>query len=281
MNKIQLLTERYTDLIISYAPKLASALAVFIVGLWITNLITKIVSNIMLKRNLDGSLQSFLSSLLSVSLKVLLLVTVAGMLGLQTTSFVAVIGAAGLAVGLALQGSLSNFAGGVLILVFKPFKVGDLIESNGQFGEVKEIQIFNTVILTPENKTVILANSAVSNGTLINYSRHGNLRIDLTMTIAANMSVIKAKQIAMNVLTNHPKILKDPAPTVNVLGIGAGGAVTLAVRPYATPADYWTVYFDGYELLKKAFDEQGIEGPIPHQVIIQKQEVLNGSPSVH
>ena len=216
-------------------------------------------------------MQSFLSSLLSISLKVLLLVTVAGILGLQTTSCVAVIGAAGLAVGLALQGSLSNFAGGVLILVFKPFKVGDLVESSGQFGEVKEIQIFNTILLTPENKTVILANSAVSNGTIIHYYQHGNIRVDMTLAISPDMDVAKAKNVALTALRNHPKVLKDPAPTVNVLKI-ADGAVTLAVRPYALPADYWDVYFDSHELLKTAFETHRIAAPVPHRVIITKND---------
>ncbi|MDZ4844396.1 MAG: mechanosensitive ion channel [Chitinophagales bacterium] len=175
--------EKYTDQIISmllhYTPSIIGAILVFIIGMWVVNLVTKLVAKAMQKRKLDESLQPFLLSLINVGLKVMLLVTVAGMIGIQTTSFIAVLGAAGLAVGLALQGSLANFAGGVLVLVFKPFKVGDLIESGGQFGEVKEIQIFNTVLLSPENKTVILPNGAVSNGTIVNFSRHGNLRVDL------------------------------------------------------------------------------------------------------
>ena len=269
MNKLSNIADRYIDIIMMYAPKVATALAVFIIGLWVTNLVTKIASNVMLKRKLDGSLQSFLSSLLSISLKILLLVTVAGILGLQTTSFVAVIGAAGLAVGLALQGSLSNFAGGVLILVFKPFKVGDIIESNGKAGEVKEIQIFNTVLLTADNKTVILANSAVSNGTIVNLSQHGNLRVEMSLAISADMDVEKAKSVAINTLKSHSKVLKEPAPSVSIDTIG-GGAVTLAIRPYSLPQDYWDVYGDCYELLKKAFEENKIAAPIPHQVIITK-----------
>jgi small conductance mechanosensitive channel len=198
-------------------------------------------------------------------------VSVAGIIGIQTTSFVAVIGAAGLAVGLALQGSLANFAGGVLILVFKPIKVGDFIEVAGQIGEVKEIQIFNTILLTPENKTAILANSAVSNGTIVNYSRHGNLRVDTTISISPDASITKAKTIALRVLKNHPHVLKEPAPSVNVLKV-ADGAVTLAVRPYATPAHYWDVYFDSLEQIKNAFDDENVIAPIPHRVLIHKGE---------
>jgi small conductance mechanosensitive channel len=261
--------ERYRDMALAYAPRLVAALVMFVVGLWLANLVTSLVGRLMMRRRIDGSLQTFFTSLLNVSLKVLLLVSVAGIIGIQTTSFVAVIGAAGLAVGLALQGSLSNFAGGVLILVFRPIKVGDFIEVAGQLGEVKEIQIFNTVLLTPENKTAILANSAVSNGTIVNYTRHGNLRVDLSIAIAPDANVAKAKTIALNALKSHPKVLKDPAPTVNMLQV-ANGAVTLAVRPYAAPPDYWTVYFDSLELIKKAFDEELIAAPLPHHVILHK-----------
>ncbi len=254
-----------------YSAKLGLAIFVFVIGLWVTNLITKMVSKLMFQRRLDESLQSFLTSLLNVSLKVLLLVSVAGIIGIQTTSFVAVIGAAGLAVGLALQGSLSNFAGGVLILVFKPIKVGDVIEAAGQFGEVKEIQIFNTILLSPENKTVILANSSVSNGTIINYSRHGNLRVDLTMAVSPEANIAKAKHVALMSLKNHPFVLKDPAPTVNVLKI-VDGAVTLAIRPFVEPAHYWDVYFDSLEKIKNAFDEAEIAAPVPHRVIVNKTQ---------
>jgi small conductance mechanosensitive channel len=224
----------------------------------------------MMRRGLDVSLQSFLSSLISVSLKVLLLITVAGMLGIQTTSFVAVLGAAGLAVGLALQGSLANFAGGVLILVFKPFKVGDLIESAGQAGEVKEIQIFNTILLTPENKTAILPNGAVSNGTIVNLSRHGTLRVDVTVAVAPENNIEKVKQVIQQVFAADANILKDPAPTANVLSL-ANGMVTIAVRPYTTPAHYWDVFFGTQEKIKLAFEQNGITAPIPHQVTIEKK----------
>jgi small conductance mechanosensitive channel len=195
MDKLQAYGNDFLNSLVHYAPNVLSALLVFIIGLWLIDWASKLISKGMMRRGLDVSLQSFLSSLISISLKILLLVTVAGMLGIQTTSFIAILGAAGLAVGLALQGSLANFAGGVLILVFKPFKVGDLIESGGQFGEVKEIQIFNTIVLTPENKTAILSNGAVSNGTIINYSRHGNLRVDMTIAVANDNSIEKVKQV--------------------------------------------------------------------------------------
>src|SRR4051812_26620068 len=189
MDKLQSYADEFLRMAIHYAPQVVLAILVFVIGLWVINWFTRAVNSAMMRKGHDPSLQSFLSSLISVALKVLLLVTVAGMLGIQTTSFVAVLGAAGLAVGLALQGSLANFAGGVLILVFKPFKVGDLIESTGQTGTVQEIQIFNTILLTADNKTAILPNGAVSNGTIVNLSRHGNLRIDITVAVASDTSI--------------------------------------------------------------------------------------------
>lgn len=269
MEKITSLIDSIGGHIVDYAPKVAGALIVFLIGLWIVNWIAKLAAKAMAKKGLDVSLQSFLTSLISVGLKVMLLITVAGMLGIQTTSFVAIIGAAGLAVGLALQGSLSNFAGGVLTLVFKPYKVGDLIEAQGQFGEVKEIQIFNTILLTPENKTVILPNGAVSNGNIVNYSRHGNLRVDIKIAIAPNQDYNKVKSIVEKVFAEFDKVLKDPAPSVNILTI-ADGMITLAVRPYATPANYWDVYFGLHERIKIAFEQNNIEAPIPHRVMINK-----------
>lgn len=262
-------SDRFIVWLNQFGPKLLGALIVFVIGIYITNFITRMFSRTMSDKGIDVSLQSFLASLISGGLKVLLLITVAGMLGLQTTSFVAVIGALGLAVGLALQGSLSNFAGGVLILVFKPFKVGDLIESNGQTGHVQEIQIFNTILLTPENKTVILANGAVSNGTIINYSKHGNMRVDITMAVTPEANLDHVRKVALETMSAHPKVLKTPEPSLNVLKIG-DGMITLAVRPYCTPEDYWDVFFGVQESMKIAFEANQIAGPTPTRIIINK-----------
>lgn len=269
MEKLNHLQDRAIHLLEVYGPKVLTALIVFIVGLYLTNLITRMLTKALVRRGIDVSLQSFLGSMVSVGLKVLLLVTVAGMLGLQTTSFVAVIGALGLAVGLALQGSLANFAGGVLTLVFKPYKVGDLIEAQGQTGVVQEIQIFNTILLTPDNKTVILANGAVSNGTIINYNRHGNLRVDIAMAISPENNIEKAREIAMQVMLNNAKVLKEPAPSVSVLKV-ADGMVSLAIRPYATVADYWDVFFGIQEEIKLAFDKNNIISPTPTRIVINR-----------
>ncbi len=270
MEKIESYSDQAMRMALHYAPNIVAALLVFVLGLWIINWFTRFINAAMMRKGHDPSLQSFLSSLIGVGLKVLLLVTVAGMLGIQTTSFVAVLGAAGLAVGLALQGSLANFAGGVLILVFKPFKVGDLIESNGQSGVVQEIQIFNTIILTADNKTAILPNGAVSNGTIVNLSRHGNLRVDITVAVAGDNNIEKVKQVIHQVFAADEKILKDPAPTANVLSL-ANGMVTIAVRPYATPADYWDVFFGTQEKIKVAFEQNSITGPIPKQITIEQK----------
>lgn len=269
MEQVTTYSEKFMKWLEVFGPKVLGALVVFIIGIYITNLVAKLVTKGLSRRGIDISLQSFLASLVSGGLRVLLLITVAGMLGIQTTSFVAVVGALGLAVGLALQGSLANFAGGVLLLVFKPFKVGDLIESSGQTGVVQEIQIFNTILLTPENKTVILANGAVSNGTIVNYSKHGNLRVDLTMAIAPGTNIDKAKDVAMQVMNANEKVLKDPAPSVNVLKVG-DGMVTLAVRPYARQDQYWDVYFGIQEEIKNAWDANKVEGPTPTRIIINK-----------
>ena len=274
MDKIEKYLNHYTEVAALYAPKLALALLVFALGLWATNIITRVVANVMLKRKLDESLQSFLSSLLSVSLKILLLVTVAGVLGLQTTSFVAVIGAAGLAVGLALQGSLSNFAGGVLILVFKPFKVGDLIEVTGLFGEVKEIQIFNTVLLTPDKKTVILANAVVSNGTIVNYSRHGNLLVDIPIAVDLANEIEKVRTVFIEAIKKNPKVLSAPPITVDIMKI-FDGAAHLTVRSHCLPQDYWDVYFQNQSILKATIEKNEIALPITTRMVLLKNQQPN------
>jgi len=269
MDKVNSWAVEFQKWMINYGPKLISATLIFVIGLTIINWASKLATKSMKRKNVDASLQSFLASMVSVGLKVLLLITVAGMMGIETTSFVAIIGALGLAVGLALQGSLANFAGGVLILVFKPFKTGDLIESSGQTGVVQEIQIFNTILLTPENKTVILANGAVSNNTIINYSKHGTLRVDISMAIAPDADVHKAKEVITQVFQTNEKVLTDPAPSVNVIKVG-DGMVTLAIRPFTNQENYWDIFFGIQEQVKLAFDANGIAGPTPTRVIINK-----------
>ena len=234
------------DIIVNHGPKVLMVIALFFIGLWIIKRIESGLRKLMTTRNLDPSLIPFLVTMIDIGLKVLLIVTLAGMLGFPTTSFIAILGAAGLAVGLALQGTLANFAGGVLILVFKPFRVGDLIEAQGEKGNVKEIQIFVTIINTPENKTVIIPNGAISNGNITNYTVEGVIRVDMTFGISYDSDIKKAKEVLLEIMQKHPKTLKNPAPFVGVSAL-ADSSVNLAVRPYTHPNDYWEVYFDVYE----------------------------------
>ena len=258
--------EKYAEPIMTWlianGPGFILAILTLIIGLWIINRMTRIARKLMAKKDTDPSLVSFLSSLVNIGLKALLLISVAEMVGIQTTSFIAILGAAGLAVGLALQGTLANFAGGVLILLFKPYRVGNLIEAQGHTGWVKEIQIFVTILNTPDNKTVIVPNGAISNGNITNYSTLGKIRVDLIMGISYESDIRKAKEILLAVMQKHEKVLKDPAPFVGVESLG-DSSVNLAVRPHSTPEDYWDVYFDIYEEGKIALDENGITIPFP------------------
>ena len=262
--------EKLISLIIEYSPRVIYALVLLIVGLFIISLIVNGSRKVMAKRGVDVTLQKFLGNLLSWTLKVLLIVAVISKLGIETTSFAAIIAAAGLAVGLALQGSLSNFAGGALIMIFKPFKVGDLIEAQGELGVVKEIQIFTTQINTPQNKLVIIPNGALSNGNITKYSAEVKLRVDLTMVLSYDADIKQTKEVLMTVLTSNPQVLQDPAPTVNVSEL-ADSSVNFAVRPWSTVADYWDVYFGVTEACKEALDKAGIEIPYPHSVEIHKE----------
>ena len=266
--------EKYIDrlktLLIDYSPKVLTALVLLIVGIVIINLVTKGVRIIMKKRNVDTTVRKFLGDLINWTLKALLFVAVISKLGVATTSFAAIIGAAGLAIGLALQGSLSNFAGGTLIMLFKPFKIGDLIEAQGELGVVKEIEIFTTKLIGLSNREIIIPNGALSNGNIINYSSEGTRRVDLVFGVSYDADIKQTKEVLMNVLTSHPKVLRDPAPTVNVLEL-ADSSVNFAVRPWCTTDDYWTVYFDITENTKIALDKAGIEIPYPHTVEIKKE----------
>lgn len=253
-----------------FAPKLISALLVLIIGLWVIKILSKLIGRIMTARHYDASLQTFLLSFFKVTMNILLIITVASMLGVNTTSFAALIAGAGIAIGAALNGSLGNFAGGVMLLVFKPFKIGDLIEAQGVTGNVTEMGIFNTILITPDHKTVILPNGALSTGILTNYTTAGYLRVDLEFAIAPEVDIEKARRVSIEAMQSHDKVLKEPFPEVSVLKVG-DGMVKLAIRPYCLQADYWDVYFNVQELVKNAWDNNGIAGPIPHRVIINKQ----------
>ncbi|WP_109097045.1 mechanosensitive ion channel family protein [Aquimarina sp. AU58] len=253
-----------------FGPKLITAILIYIIGSWVIKKLINSVRQMMSKSKYDESLQKFLLNLLTWSLKVFLIILVISRLGVDVTTFAAVIAAAGLAVGLALQGSLSNFAGGVLIMIFRPYKIGDVIEAQGVLGVVKEIEIFTTKLTTPQNKLAIVPNGAMANGNIINYTAEGMMRVDITIGIGYDENIKNAKDVLLGVLTSNPKIMKDPAPSVNVSQLGES-SVDLAVRPYCTPEDYWDVYFTTLENCKQALDDAGIEIPYPHSVEIHKE----------
>lgn len=258
--------DRFIDTVVQYAPKVIMAVVVLTVGLWLIKRIAILAEKAMQKKDLEVSLRTFLKSLMSIGLKIVLIVTVAGMLGIGTASFVTILGAAGLAVGLALQGSLSNFAGGVLILIFKPFKVGDTIEAQGQTGEVKEIQIFNTLLLTSDHKTVILPNGVLSNNTIVNNTRAGNLRIDIQLSVSTDNNIAKVKEIIMEVVDKNDKILKQP-PTGIFVGKLADGAVAINVKPFCSPDDTSQLASELYNEIKVAFEKNKIKAPIPKRQV--------------
>ena len=252
------------ELGIEYAPRLALAILTLLIGLWIISGIVKLIKLSMERSKVDPTLIPFMSSLVSWIFKVLLFISVASMIGIATTSFVAVLGAAGLAIGLALQGSLANFAGGVLVMVFKPYKVGDLIESQGHLGVVKEVQIFNTILIAPQSKQVIIPNGATSNGSIVNYTVEGKIRVDLTVGVSYDADIDKTKAVLMDVLVANDKVMQDPAPFVGVLEMG-DSSVNFAVRPHCLPKDYWDVFFSVNEEVKKALDKNSISIPFPQR----------------
>lgn len=254
-----------------FGPKLLTAILIYIIGSWIVKKIVGATGKMMAKSNYEESLQRFLLNLISWALKVFLILVVISQLGIDVTTFAAVIAAAGLAVGLALQGSLANFAGGVLIMIFRPYRIGDLIEAQGELGVVKEIEIFTTKLTTPQNKLAIIPNGAMANGNIVNYTAEGFIRVDITIGVGYDEDIKKTKEVLLKVLTSNPLVLQDPAPSVNVSEL-ADSSVNFAVRPYAEPKHYWDVYFGTMENCKLALDEAGIEIPYPHSVEIHKKE---------
>lgn len=257
-----------------YGLKIVAAIAIFIVGRWIAKALTAFTQKIMNKRQVDPTIVSFIANLVYISLLVFVVLAALGQLGIQTTSFIAVIGAAGLAIGLALQGSLSNFAAGFLMIIFKPFKVGDYIEGAGVAGTVEAIQIFTTQLQTPDNKTIIIPNASLTSGNITNYSSKGTRRVDLMFGIGYGDDIDQAKKVITDVLAKEDRILKDPAPTIMLTEL-ADSSVNFAVRPWVLSADYWGVYSTLTEQVKKSFDAEGISIPFPQRdVHVYKHENL-------
>jgi small conductance mechanosensitive channel len=258
-------------ILIEYTPKVLMALAVLIIGLLIIKVFVNTTKKVLSKREVDITLQKFLLNLLNWVLKILLFITVVAKLGIETTSFAAILASAGLAIGLALQGSLANFAGGILIIIFKPIKIGDFIEAQGVSGTVKEIEIFTTKLNTTDNKEIIIPNGALSNGNIVNYSTEATRRVDFTFGVGYDSDIKKTKEVISHVINSHPLVLKEPIPAVNLSEL-ADSSINFFTRGWVKKEDYWTVKFDILEQTKEALDAAGIEIPYPHSVQINKKE---------
>lgn len=254
--------EKITDIAVEYGPKLIGAILVLIIGSWIIKIIMKGFSKMLDKRNIDDSLKPFLRSIFSILLRVMLIISVLGMVGIQMTSFIAILGAAGLAVGMALSGTLQNFAGGVMILLFKPFRVGDFIDAQGYTGTVKEIQIFNTILTSLDNKTIIIPNGGLSNSSLTNYSVEPLRRVDWTFGIGYGDSVKTARTVISKLAAEDTRILKDPELFIGLAELG-DSSVNFAVRAWVKAEDYWDVFFDMNEKVYNTFDKEGLNIPYP------------------
>ncbi|MFQ5498386.1 MAG: mechanosensitive ion channel family protein [Candidatus Zixiibacteriota bacterium] len=254
-----------------YGMRVVGALLILLVGRIVTGLVVNVVGKLMHKANVDRTLSRFMSSLVRIVLMAFIVIAAINKLGVATTSFVAVLGAAGLAVGLALQGSLANFASGVMLILFRPFKAGDYIEAAGTAGSVEEIRIFNTVLTTLDNRSIIVPNASVLGGTITNYSAHDTRRIDLTIGIGYDDDLKEARTVLVDILATDDRILEDPSATVVVKELG-DSSVNFAVRPWVKSADYWSVLCDLNERVKLAFDEKGISIPYPQHDVHMYQE---------
>lgn len=248
----------FIDNVVFYGPKLIVAILVLWVGFKLINRLTKFMTANLGKLGFNETLISFGKSMLGIVMKALLLIFLAGYLGVDLTVFVTVLATAGLAVGLALQGSLSNFAAGIIILIFKPYRVGEWIEVEGKFGKVEEIQIFNTLIITPGSKTLIIPNGSVIEGIVTNYSKKGYIRLELNVTMPYEESFPKVRQIISDAIASVDKIIKDPEPEIGIESYDSHNII-LAVRPYVDPDDYWEVTFEVYQNIKRAFSDNNIK----------------------
>lgn len=264
------ITDTAIELLKAYGPKILGALLILIIGFWLIKMINKRVRKSLEKGKVSPSLKPFLRSLISVVLKALLLISVLSILGIPMTSFVAILAAAGLAIGLALSGTLQNFAGGVMILLFKPFKTGEFIEAQGYSGTVFEIQIFNTILKTPDNKIIIIPNGGLSNNSVTNYSREKTRRVDWTFGIGYGDDVDKAKSHLLKLIKEDSRIMEEPAPALVVSAL-ADSSVNITVKVWVNSGDYWSVFFTMNEKVYKTFANENLNIPFPQMdVHLQK-----------
>lgn len=262
--------ENNQQLIVSFSIKLVVALIIFYLGRWVAFGLSRLIGKALLLRHVDKAVVSFLSSIVNAAVMIAFTLIALSHLGVQTASFLAILGAAGLAIALALQGSLSNFASGVLIIIFRPFKAGDLVEVAGISGVVQRVDMFQTIFKTGDNKKIIVPNSQVTGGAIINYSAEGKRRVDVTIGIGYDSDLRRAKQILAEILDADERVLKDPAPIIAVSAL-ADSSVQLVVRPWALSEHYWPLYWDILEQVKLRFDEAGIEIPFPQMSLHMKK----------
>jgi small conductance mechanosensitive channel len=263
-NMMNAVLQRVWELITIYGLKILAALVIFIVGRWVAKGFRRLLKRVMKNRNIDPTLISFGSNLVYVLVLAFFIIAALNQLGIQTASFVAVIGAAGLAIGLALQGSLANFAAGFLLIIFRPFRVGDYIEGAGTAGTVEDIQIFTTTLKSPDNKMIIIPNAKMTGDNIVNWTAKGTRRVDMVMGIGYDDDIDKAKGIMEKIVAEDPRILKDPPPTIAVVEL-ADSSVNFVVRPWVKVEDYWDVYFELTEKIKKQFDAEGVSIPFPQR----------------
>lgn len=263
---LQDIKANWLPLLVEHGSHIVFALLTLAVGWWLINRITKGFVSFLKNRHADAMVIGFLSSLTLTLLRIMLLLSVAGMIGIQTTSFLALLGTAGLAVGLALQGSLANFAGGVLILFLRPFRAGDYIEAQGVSGTVESILIFHTLLRTADNKTIVLPNGALSNGSITNYSSKPTRRVDINVGIDYGDDIKQARKILLDLAAADERVLKDPAAVVYMTSLG-DNSVNLSLRMWTKSADFWGVFFTVQEQMKEAFDREGISFPFPQRTI--------------
>jgi small conductance mechanosensitive channel len=260
----QMLQDKGIDLGIDFGIKVATALAIFFIGKFIIRLAVGGLRKLMRKQTVEPTLETFICNLVRTALLVVVIIATIGALGIETTSFIAIFGAAGLAVGLALQGSLSNFASGVLIVLFRPYKVGDFIEAAGISGSVEQVQILTTILKTGDNKQIIVPNSQIMDSIITNYSANDTRRIDLVIGVSYSDDLDKTRKTLQELIATDVRILAEPAPTIAVSELG-DSSVNFVVRPWAATSDYWAVRFDLIEAIKKRFDQDDISFPFPQR----------------
>lgn len=264
------------EMLYSYLINIVIALLIFVIGKWVAKLLTSGLKKILNHKNVDDTVSSFICSLAYGLLVLVAFIAAISHLGFNTTSLVAIVGAAGLAIGLALQGSLSNFASGILLITFKPFKAGDFVEVAGKSGIVEEVHVFSTKMRTPDNKTVIVPNGAITSSSITNFSTKDTRRIDLVIGVSYEANLAKTKEVLTQVINSETRILKEPEVTIGVLEL-ADSSVNFAVRPWVKTSDYWPVYFNLMENIKVELDNAGIEIPFPQMSVHINQENTNES----